>query len=273
MAEHDPYPPTGVNSADAGKAATAAPPPPATHRRPAEDDDGPDPLASLHKMSTTAGLTYGAQEYVAVNVTSVVAVLLAAVGALSLMVDILLVIPIAAVIVAIVALRQISDSNGTQTGRGLAFLAILLSVVFAGIVGTRKLMEASQLRQDSRQIGALIEKLGETVKAEKWQEAYDMFSPRFQKRVNLQAFTDRWKAIQSTQYMGGKIKSMKGNGLLEMGVDPQASEPLAGTMLIMASDDPSLGEARQEMLFVKTGGQWKIENIPAIFPVAAPAAR
>src|SRR4051812_20788417 len=122
---------------EGAKVATVAPPGPGR----GAGDEEPDPLASLHKMSTTAGLTYGGQEYVAVNVVAVVAVLLAVVGALALVGDILLVIPLAAVVCAIVALQQIRGSNGTQTGRWLAALAILLSLVFAGTVGTRKIME------------------------------------------------------------------------------------------------------------------------------------
>ena len=261
MAEHEPYP--GEKS-DEGKVATVAP----ARGGGVGVDEEPDPLASLHKMSTTAGV--GTQEYVAVNVTAVVAVLLAVLGALSMVVDILLVIPLAAVICAVVALRQIKDSNGTQTGRGLAWAAVVLSVLFAGGVGSRKLMEHAQLREDNRQIQGLIVALGNDVKAGKWQEAYDLFSPRFQARVNLKAFSDRWDALQKNPYFG-KVKEMKGNGLLDQGVDNQTNAPIAGTMVLIQSEDANVGETRQEGYFIKQGGAWKIENIPSIFPVERPA--
>jgi len=257
MTERDP------NTEGGGKVATVAPPGPGAVTGGA--DEGPDPLASLHKMSTTAGLTYGGQEYVAVNVVAVVAVLLAVVGALSLVADILLVIPLAAVVCAVIAVRQIRDSNGTQTGRWLAALAIVLSLAFAGMVGTRKIMETMQLRSDNRQIEALIEGLAADVKAQKWQSAYSRFTDRFQKRFNLQQFTDRWGAIQKSQYFG-PIKGMKGNGLLDMMSDNQTGWPLAGTMVIIESADPNIGEVRQEGYFLKGPEGWKIETIPAIFP-------
>src|SRR3954464_12472461 len=78
--------------------------------REAGDDAGaaPDPLASLKKMSTTAGV--GSQEYVAVNPGAGAALRL---GVASLLVsrhDVLLLIPAAGVVCAIVAWRQISNS-------------------------------------------------------------------------------------------------------------------------------------------------------------------
>src|SRR3954471_19886402 len=96
-----------------------------------------DPLAGLHKMSTTAGVTN--LDYVAVNQTAIAAVLLGLLSAVSFFGHLLLVIPIVGVIFAVVALRQIGNSNGTQTGRGLALLALLLCL---GLGGTAIGMEA-----------------------------------------------------------------------------------------------------------------------------------
>src|SRR5437763_244038 len=81
-------------------------------------------LASLHKMSTTAGVTN--LGYVAVNQTAIVAALLGLASALAFFGWLLLVIPIVGVVFAIVAIRQINDSSGTQTGRGLALLGLAL---------------------------------------------------------------------------------------------------------------------------------------------------
>src|SRR4051794_22135980 len=79
-------------------------------------DDGPDPLASLHKMSTTAGIT--SQEYVAINIPSIIALVLGLASIVAVVVPILLVVPLAAIVTAVASLRQIRDSNGTQSGRG-----------------------------------------------------------------------------------------------------------------------------------------------------------
>src|SRR3954452_11695166 len=91
-----------------------------------------DPLSSLYKMSRTAGL--GTTEYVAINGAAVTAAILGLASALAIMADVLLVIPLVGIIFAIVALRQISHSSGTQGGRALAWAGLVLSLAFAAIV-------------------------------------------------------------------------------------------------------------------------------------------
>src|SRR6478736_4490875 len=94
-------------------------------------DAPPDPLASLHKMSTTAGL--GSGDYVAINPVAIFAIIMGVASALALFEEtILLLLPAAAIVGAIIALRQIGKSSGTQTGRGLAIAAIVLALIFGG---------------------------------------------------------------------------------------------------------------------------------------------
>src|SRR5205085_1507862 len=68
--------------------ATAPPEP-----KPATDTEAPDPLAALHKMSTTAGVA--SQQYVAVNGAAVLAALLGFASALTILSPVLLVVPAA----------------------------------------------------------------------------------------------------------------------------------------------------------------------------------
>src|SRR3954466_7577741 len=82
-----------------------------------------DPLAHLHKMSTTTGL--GSGDYVAVNAAAIFCVITGLASALALLDNLLLILPLACVVGGVVALRQISQSNGTQTGRGLVLLGLL----------------------------------------------------------------------------------------------------------------------------------------------------
>src|SRR3989442_50419 len=92
---------------------------------------GDDPFLKLHKMSTTAGL--GSGDYVAINGTAIASLLLGIASALVLFgAHLLLLIPLAGVVCGILAFRQIADSNGTQTGRGLAAVGLLLSLGFGG---------------------------------------------------------------------------------------------------------------------------------------------
>ncbi len=82
-------------------------------------------------MSTTAGL--GSQDYVAVNVTSVVAVLFGLASLLAIASPVLLVFPIVGVVLEPDRLRQVRNSNGTQTGKGLAILGLVLSGIITAV--------------------------------------------------------------------------------------------------------------------------------------------
>src|SRR5688500_6062526 len=111
----------------------------------ADSSTGDDPLSHLHKMSTTAGL--GSTEYVAINAPSVFALIFGLASVMAIFDNILLIIPLAGLVCAILALRQISQSNGTQTGRGLAIGGLLLSLAFGGYVVANQLTEATRTRE------------------------------------------------------------------------------------------------------------------------------
>src|SRR5262245_42402152 len=103
--------------------------------KPASQQSGDDPLAHLHKMSTTAGL--GSGDYVAVNGTAVFALILGLFSFLAFFSEMLLIVPLAAVVVSIIAFRQINRSSGTQTGRWIVVIALLAALVGGGFVVAR----------------------------------------------------------------------------------------------------------------------------------------
>ena len=82
-------------------------------------------------MSTTAGL--GSGDYVAINGAAIASILIG-VGSAIVLFDskMLLVVPLAGIVCAILAWVQISQSNGTQTGRAVAAIGMLLSLGFGG---------------------------------------------------------------------------------------------------------------------------------------------
>ena len=93
-------------------------------------------MSRLKKMSTTAGV--GSQEYVAISPLAIVTVLTGVASVLAFLADVLLVVPLVAVVCGIIAWRQVRSSNGTQTGIGLAALGMLLALLLGGgFRGTR----------------------------------------------------------------------------------------------------------------------------------------
>src|SRR5215204_2886908 len=134
------------------------PNPPLSSAEPAGDD----PLARLHKMSTTAGL--GTTDYVAVNGWAIGALILGALSFLSLLANELLVLPALALVFAVVAFVKINDSNGTQTGKGLAIGGVLLAMVFVALVGGRLVIQIFGNRSDERAINSVIANLNQHIK-------------------------------------------------------------------------------------------------------------
>ena len=94
-------------------------------------DTRTDPaMKALYHMSRTAGVGLG--DYAAINVLAVVGLIVGIACFLLLIFGdslIMLVLPAAALIVCVVAILQIRNSNGTQVGTGLAAAGIALGLV------------------------------------------------------------------------------------------------------------------------------------------------
>src|SRR4051794_3103875 len=166
MSETPPASPNPTTADRAGNSAAVA------------DDD---PLRSLHKMSRTAGL--GNNEYVAVNPIAVASVLFGLASGLVIFDAIFLIVPAVAVILGVAALYQIRHSNGTQTGRGLAILAIGLAVLFTAVLGSRQIMQIVGTQGDKRKIDQLVRDFGADISARKYDAAYARMGPGFTGRV------------------------------------------------------------------------------------------
>src|SRR5947209_6629128 len=152
----------------------SSPPPSPPPQAQTDAGDGPDPLAKLHRMSTTAGVA--SQAYVAVNAAAIVALILGVASGLTVFSNILLFIPVLGVVVSVLAWRQIRDSNGTETGLALAALGALLSLLIGGAVTAHAIAEHNRTRSDVRQMLAIVDKLDADIKAAKYDDAYQLFN-------------------------------------------------------------------------------------------------
>jgi len=237
--------------------------PDASHAPPALDDD---PLLHLHKMSTTAGL--GSQDYVAVNVTSVVAVLFGLASLLAIASPALLVFPIVGVALSLAALRQVRQSNGTQTGGGLAILGLLFSGIITAVIFSYQGVQALHTRADKQAIAALCQKYGELLDQRKYADAYDLFDSDFQNRVSKSAFINTLTSIQNQGALIPPIDRISLNGLAEFHADDTGTETADSVMKIHFQGIDT-GEERQAVHFKRSGDSpWMIDNIPSQFPPA-----
>jgi hypothetical protein len=223
-----------------------------------------EPLLHLHKMSTTAGL--GSQEYVAINATAVVAVVFGLASALCILGYLLLIIPIIGIILSLVALRQIHTSNGTQTGRAAAWIALILAGGVTAVIGGYRAWDALQRRSDDNAISTLCVQFGDDIAAGNYQQVYQLFSPDFQSRVPQDQFLSRVKDIQQ----GGnlpKIDRASWNGLADFQLDSDGIKHAVGMIKIHYSDTDIDDDApRLEAHFIQSSDGWRIDSIGDLFP-------
>lgn len=235
---------------------------PATAGAPRGAGDAPDPLARLKKMSTTAGI--GHQEYVAVNPVAVAALILGLASLLVFLHDVLLLIPLAGVVCAIIAWRQIRNSSGTQTGRLMAFAGLVLSLCLGGGRLLWKVVGGWTNSADKAEIRRLIDNLGDHLSREQYSAAYGLFTDRFRERVSEQRFTQAYKELNAHP-VGGGIKGMEWNGLVEFEDNRQSDIRLAYTMASLSFRDVD-ESGRQSVVLLKEGDRWLIDDLPAMFP-------
>jgi hypothetical protein len=222
-------------------------------------------------MSTTAGL--GSQDYVAINVTSVVAVLFGLASLLAIATPVLLVFPVVGVALSLIALRQIRHSNGTQTGAALAILGLVFSGLITTIIFSYQAVQAVHRRADEQAIATLCQKYGELLDQGKFAEAYDLFDSDFQNRLSKQSFSAQLTAMQNQGTLLPPIDAILWNGLAVFHDDDTGTETADSVMKIhfKGGDDYPV---RQQVRFKRSGeGPWLIDNIPEQFPAPRPSAR
>jgi hypothetical protein len=226
--------------------------------------DSGDPFARLHKMSRTAGA--GHNEYVAVSNTAVTALFFGLASALVVLGWPLVVIPVAGVVISLLALKQIRGSNGTQTGAVIALAGLLFSVASVGFVGFTQVNSYLTTRADVEDISKVIERFGEHIKHERLDDAYAMMTPAFTKRINRDRYDFLFKSMRDSPYMG-KVNWMKSNGLFKFDTDRLTGLYQAtGVVLVSVGADASLEPERPGMVFRKINGVWMIDDIPMWFP-------
>lgn len=222
---------------------------------------GADPLARLHKMSTTAGIS--SQEYVAINIPSLVATFLGLASTLALLEPIFLIVAATGAVCGVIALRQIRDSNGTQAGRAFAYLGIVLSVLLGGAVLAMQVYQSVTTRSDQQAIAGTITRLGEHIAADNYDAAYAMFSGRFRERVKPDKFKSQWGMIETAI---GQIRSMEWNRVAMRFEEEPGSGTRVATAMALFHFEGARGEGRQPVILRKTEGTWVIDDMPQVFP-------
>lgn len=248
---------------------TSAPPSTAGGASAAVEDRRRDPaMRALYQMSRTAGV--GLQDYAAVNNLAVIGVFCAIIAALLYL--LLWEVPIypffvaAGLILGVVSFVQIAKSNGTQTGKGIAIAAALLSLVVGGYAGVRGAMIAAEDKRHVASIGQVIAGLGESVKTQDWKRGYGLMDEAFQKRVSADEFQTKLGFVRS--YQGMTIDSFAIKPESTRIVRDTAGNVSAETLLFIRLAD-SAGKVTEPgsvpCILFPYGAEWKIHDIPDLF--------
>jgi len=224
---------------------------------------GDDQLRSLHKMSTTAGI--GSGDYVAINGVAVWAIVLGLASSLAILDAVLLVIPITAIILALIAWRQVGDSNGTQSGRGLALGGLLLALIFAGFRGTLQWRDYAVTQSDRAEMSRMLTEFGNDVKTGDFTAAYALFSPQFHDAFPLDRFATTLKFVQKTEIYGNLV-SVSSNGYYQFEVSPADPDQKRAVTTALIAFDKAGEPLHQDAIFRHQNGKWYIDNIPRFFP-------
>lgn len=240
----------------------SAPAPPSAPN-PAGPPEGRAGLAGLRKMSTTAGV--GTGDYAAVSPTAVVALVVALLGGVAFLATPLVAIPVIGVACGVLALWQIARSNGTQTGRPLAALAIVVGLgVVAGVVGGRWAFHA-RAAPEQRAILATLGEFDRKLAARDYAGAYQLFTPTFRKRVKEEQFVRTFVQFEGLPEVGG-IAGVGWNERIEFGEFAQGRFAEAAVGGIFKYRNKPDNDTRQQVNFAFTDGSWRISDIPTLFP-------
>jgi len=239
---------------------------------PAQKPQSDDPLASLHRMSTTAGVA--SQEYVAINQTAIATFLLGLASISVVMANLLLVLPVVAIVCGVIALRQIANSNGTQTGKLLALLGTALAVVMMGSVIVPAVKMYYALNEEEGRIVATADAFGEALVSKDYDRAASMVEPGFftKKKLTREAFAARWQTLSSNPFFGD-LQSVLSNGRVVL--EGQTAQGRSAATLLMFRYSKSESPLRRSATLRKdASGQWKIDDLPEVFstPAAEPGS-
>jgi hypothetical protein len=220
--------------------------------------DAPDPLAKLYHMSTTAGV--GTQEYVAINVFAVISVVLGLASGLLLMgwdnptlFYVLLVIPIAGLIFAILAIAQIRNSNGTQAGIGWAIGGVLLSLIFAATVTAHHIQSNIEAEREQAAIKALVDRFGQALIAGDYAAARTMFVPQFQEQWPPELFRTQLERVLVSENLG-KLQGARASDRIAID-DYAGGKRGVGQMIFQFEKVPNAPIGAQ---FEKSAADWQI---------------
>lgn len=228
-----------------------------------------DPIMSLHKMSTTAGVA--TQDYVAINSFAVAAAVLGLATSLVFVGILFLAVGVLALACGGWALWKIHTSNGTQGGKGLAWLGIVLALAFSAAVVSAHVRQQRAESAEANQINDLIKQIGQDIIAGRYAAVYAVLDPEFRSKLTLEQFSLAWTNQQSPDHFG-RLTEMYGNGCVQFAPATGDSGLMAYTAAVLHFQN--YRDRRLTMSFQKSrDGVWRVSAMAEMFDFRRPRQR
>jgi hypothetical protein len=213
-------------------------------------------------MSTTAGV--GSQEYVAINNMAVTCMVLGLVGLLSLVATGFLAVAGVGLVCGLIAVYQIRNSNGTQGGKLLVAVGVVLALGMLCFVGWRQWAAEQLVKQHRTAISSLISDLGQQVKTGNYLKAYGFFHEEFRRQVPLDLFEKGWQRLEGWRL--GPLEKLEAGSIIRINPIGDGRVQQAITQIHLTFRDS------QKPIPISTGlekqgdGPWQIVNIDIMGP-------
>jgi hypothetical protein len=243
--------------------------------KPAVDDRRSDPaMQKLFQMSRTAGV--GMANYAAVNVPTVVAAIAGGASVFAILfreLPILLCIPVLAILLGVIGVIQVRQSNGTQTGAILGAAGALIGVLILGAILVLNVRVRSEDARFNQQIDQLVESFGKHIFDGNDEQAYQLLDPRLQDRVKLETFKRQMDmVIRGIGAYRAKPTAISMRDRMEILRDAEGNVNAQGILMVELNvkvpGRDEYAKAQEPIDFTLFGeDQWKISNIRSWFPL------
>lgn len=227
-------------------------------------------------MSRTAGV--GMADYTAVNPFAVGAMVLGLASALTTIFrePFLLGLPLLGLLLGVLALVQVKNSNGTQAGKLLALGGIILSLAFGGLVVVNHFKEKARLERYKQSLTKLVSDWGDDLVAGNFDQMYAKFDAPFQNRVKMDVFKARLSQVRDGRLYMAKPTAIHLEPRIAIELDESTGQHTALGVMKLEVEKPPGTDADlmtfENIYFRQVEGEWKIEDIPTYFERPAPAA-
>ncbi|MDB5297501.1 MAG: hypothetical protein JWO31_3484 [Phycisphaerales bacterium] len=220
-------------------------------------------IERLAKMSTTAGV--GTGDYAALNNLAIIGFAVALLlGGLAFLSWLMLGIPAAALVCGVVALRQIGQSNGTQTGRFWAWGAVVISLGILGFVVGGWAVQNVKTKPDREAILAAVGAFDKAMADGDPAAAYRLTSPAFQQRVTEKQWVGTFAEFERVPELGA-VTGVSWNGVPVLFDDPVENQPPTASVTVLFKYRKGGDPGRVPVGFSKTDGKWTIGAMPTLF--------